>query len=121
VLHRDFSDELYLTNLEIRAGKARDESLKHLALRTGVPEVQNLSTILIQTSRFGTSLAKALRVHADGVRTKRRQHAEEQAAKTAVKLVFPLLLFIFPAMFIVLVGPAAIRIMQSLLPVLGGT
>jgi tight adherence protein C len=119
-LHPDFSEELSLSNLEIRAGKSREEALKLLAMRTNVPEMQNLVTVLIQTSRFGTSLAKALRVHADGVRIKRRQLAEEQAAKTAVKLVFPLILFIFPAMFIVLVGPAAIRIMQSLLPALGG-
>ena len=91
-----------------------------MALRTGVPEVNNLMTVLIQTSRFGTSLAKALRVHADSMRIKRRQMAEEVAAKAAVKLIFPLVLFIFPAIFVVLIGPGAIKIVTVLFPVLGG-
>ena len=114
----DVSDEFFLTNMEIRAGRTRDESFKEMAVRTGVPEVHNLMTMLIQTSRFGTSLAKALRIHADAMRVKRRQLAEEQAAKTAVKLVFPLILFIFPSLLIVLAGPAFIRIYQALLPAL---
>jgi tight adherence protein C len=113
------SDEFYITNMEIRAGKVREDCLKDMALRTGLAEVHNLITILIQTSRFGTSIAKALRVHADAMRKKRRQMAEEMAAKAAVKLVFPLILFIFPALMIVLAGPAAIRIFQSLFPVFG--
>jgi tight adherence protein C len=119
-LSPDLSDEFLLTNLEVRAGKPRDEALRNMSSRTGVPEVQNLSTILIQTARFGTSLAKALRVHADGMRTKRRQVAEERAAKTTIKLIFPLIFFIFPALFVILDGPAAIRIARNLLPALGG-
>jgi len=114
----DVSDEFSLTNMEIRAGRTRDESFKEMAIRTGVPEVHSLMTMLTQTSRFGTSLAKALRIHADAMRIKRRQLAEEQAAKTAVKLVFPLILFIFPSLLIVLAGPAFIRIYQALLPAL---
>lgn len=119
-LNRPLSDEFFLANLEVRSGRPRDEALKNLALRTGVPELQNLVTILVQTNRFGTSVAKALRVHSDSMRTKRRQNAEEQAAKTTVKLVVPLIFFIFPAIFVVLIGPGAIRIIQTLLPTLGG-
>jgi tight adherence protein C len=114
------SDEFHLTNLEIRAGRPRDESFKDLSVRTGLAEVHNLMTILIQTSRFGTSVAKALRVHADAMRVKRRQLAEEKAAKSTVKLIFPLIFFIFPAIFVVLVGPAAIQIATILFPVLSG-
>ena len=119
-INKDLSEEFRLTNLEIRAGRGRDESFKDMATRTGVPEIHNLMTVLVQTSRFGTSLAKALRVHADAMRIKRRQRAEEQAAKSTVKLIFPLVLFIFPAIFVVLVGPAAIQIAKVLLPVLSG-
>ena len=117
-INPDVSDEFSLTNMEIRAGRPRDESFKEMALRTGVAEVNNLMTMLVQTSRFGTSLAKALRIHADAMRIKRRQLAEEKAAKSAVKLVFPLILFIFPTLLIVLAGPAFIRIYQALLPAL---
>lgn len=119
-LNRDLSDEFFLANLEVRSGRPRDEALRNLALRTGVQELQNLTTILIQTNRFGTSVAKALRVHSDSMRLKRRQRAEEQAAKTTVKLVVPLIFFIFPSIFVVLIGPGAIRIIQTLLPTLGG-
>lgn len=119
-LCRDLSDEFHLTNLEIRAGKPRNECFKNMSLRTGVPEVGNLMTILIQTSRFGTSLAKALRVHSDAMRIKRRQIAEEKAAKSTVKLIFPLVFFIFPAIFVVLVGPGVIRIINVLFPAMGG-
>jgi len=119
-INKDLSEEFRLTNLEIRAGRARDEAFKDMALRTGVPDIHNLMTVLVQTSRFGTSLAKALRVHADAMRIKRRQRAEEQAAKSTVKLIFPLVLFIFPAIFVVLVGPAAIQIAKVLVPVLSG-
>jgi tight adherence protein C len=117
-INPDISDEFSLTNLEIRAGRTRDESFKEMALRTGVAEVHSLMTMLTQTSRFGTSLAKALRIHSDAMRVKRRQLAEEQAGKSAVKLVFPLILFIFPSLLIVLAGPAFIRIYQALLPAL---
>jgi len=119
-LNKDLSDEFYLTNLEVRAGKPREESFRNMAARTGIPEVHNLMTILAQTSRFGTSVATALRVHADAMRVKRRQVAEEMAAKSAVKLVFPLILFIFPTLMIVLAGPAALRIINNLFPALGG-
>lgn len=120
VIDKNLSDEFRLTNLEIRAGRPRDESFKDMGVRTGVSEVHNLMTILCQTSRFGTSVAQALRVHADAMRVKRRQVAEEKAAKSTVKLIFPLVLFIFPAIFVVLVGPAAIQIVKVLFPVLGG-
>jgi tight adherence protein C len=119
-LCRDLSDEFHLTNLEIRAGKPRNECFKNMTIRTGVAEVGNLMTILIQTSRFGTSLAKALRVHSDAMRIKRRQVAEEKAAKSTVKLIFPLVFFIFPAIFVVLVGPGVIRIAKVLFPAMGG-
>lgn len=115
----DLSDEFNLFTREVRAGRGRDESFRNLAQRTGVGEIQNLMALLIQTNRFGTSMAKALRIHAEGMRTKRRQLAEERAAKAAVKLVFPLICFIFPAIMVVLAGPAVLKIMQSILPVLG--
>lgn len=118
-LNKDLSDEFYLTNLEVRAGKSREDAFRNMALRTGIPEVHNLMTILSQTSRFGTSVATALRVHADAMRVKRRQIAEEMAAKSAVKLVFPLILFIFPTLMIVLAGPAALRIIRNLFPAFG--
>lgn len=114
----ELSDEFSLTNREIRAGRPREESFKEMSLRTGVPEIHNLMTMLVQTSRFGTSLAKALRIHSEAMRIKRRQIAEEKAAKSAVKLVFPLILFVFPGLLIVLAGPAFIRIYQALLPAL---
>ncbi len=114
------SEEFNLTNLEIRAGRARDESFKNMSTRTGVPEISNLMTVLSQTSRFGTSIAKALRIHSDGMRIKRRQDAEERAAKSAVKLMLPLVLFIFPVIFVVLVGPAAIQIIDSIFASVGG-
>ena len=120
-LCKDLSDEFTLTNLEIRAGKSRDEAFKNMSLRANTPEVHNLMTVLTQTSRFGTSLATSLRVHADAMRIKRRQFAEETAAKSTVKLVFPLVLFIFPAIFVVVIGPGAIQIMKYLLPALGGS
>ena len=108
------SEELHLLNLEIRAGRARDEALRNLYERTGVDDVRTLALMLIQADRFGTSIANALRVHADTLRDKRRQRAEEAAAKTAIKLVFPLVLCIFPAMFVVLVAPGFIQITEAL-------
>lgn len=116
---KELSDEFVLTNLEVRAGVPREEAFHNMTLRTGVPEISILMTVLTQTSRFGTSLATALRVHADAMRIKRRQIAEETAAKSTVKLVFPLVLFIFPAIFVVLIGPGAIRIIKTMFPVLG--
>ncbi len=108
------SEELILTNLEIRAGTPRDEALRNLGERTGVADLRSLTAMLIQTDRFGTSIATALRVHSDTLRTKRRQRAEEAAAKTTIKLVFPLVLFIFPAMFVVILGPAILHILHQL-------
>ncbi|MDT8420463.1 MAG: type II secretion system F family protein [Desulfuromonadales bacterium] len=116
----DLSDEFYMVNREVRAGRPRTESFKNLGLRTGVVEVQNLMALLTQTSRFGTSMAKALRVHANAMRIKRRQLAEERAGKAAVKLTLPLMFCIFPAIMVVLAGPAALRIMTSVLPSMGG-
>lgn len=114
------SEELRLLILELRAGKQRRDALKNLALRTDLEDVSSLVTLLIQTERFGTSIAQALRVHSDAMRTKRFQRAEEAAAKLPVKLVFPLILFIFPSLFVVILGPAAIRIFRILLPHLAG-
>ena len=108
------SEQLGLVNLEIRAGTSREEALRNLGERTGLQDIISLVGMLIQTERFGTSVAQALRVHADTMRTKRRQRAEEAAAKTTIKLVFPLVFCIFPAMFVVILGPALIQIYQAL-------
>ena len=108
------SEELMVLNFEIRAGTPRDEAMRNLGDRTGVPDLKSLTAMLIQTDRFGTSIAKALRVHSDTLRIKRRQRAEEAAAKTTIKLVFPLVLFIFPAMFVVILGPAIIHITEQM-------
>jgi tight adherence protein C len=107
-------EQLALVNLEIRAGTAREEALRNLGDRTGVADIRSLVTMLIQTDRFGTSIATALRVHADTLRSKRRQRAEEAAAKTTIKLIFPLVFFVFPAMFVVILGPALITIVRTL-------
>jgi len=109
------SDEFRLLNLELRAGKARADALRNLGTRTDVEEVRSFATLLIQTDRFGTSVAQALRVHSDAMRTQRYQKAEELAAKLPVKLMFPLILFIFPAIIVVIVGPAAIQIFQTII------
>ena len=109
------SEEFALANLQLQMGRPRREVLHDLGVRTGVDDVRALAAILIQADRFGSSIAQALRVQSDSMRTKRRQIAEEKAAKTAVKLIFPLVLFIFPAVFVVLVGPAAIQIYRNLI------
>jgi tight adherence protein C len=116
----ELSDELRLINLELRAGKPRAEALRNLADRTGVDDLSALVTMLIQTDKFGTSVAQSLRVYSETLRTKRRQRAEEAAAKTGVKMVFPLVLCIFPAIWIVTIGPAAIRFVTVLLPLTTG-
>jgi tight adherence protein C len=108
------SEQLALVNLEIRAGTSREEALRNLAERTGLQDITSLVGMLIQTDKFGTSVAQALRVHAEVMRTKRRQRAEEAAAKTTIKLIFPLVFCIFPAMFVVILGPALIQIYQAL-------
>ena len=107
------SEQLALINLEMRAGTPRDEALKNFAERTGLADIRSLVSMLIQTDRFGTSVANALRVHSETMRTKRRQRAEEAAAKTTIKLVFPLVLFVFPAMFVVVLGPSALAIFRT--------
>jgi len=114
--HPDLADELSLINLELRAGKPRSEALRNLGERTGVDDVVSLVTMLIQTDKFGTSVAQSLRVHSETLRTKRRQRAEEAAAKTGVKMVFPLVFCIFPAIWVVTIGPAVIKFVQVLLP-----
>lgn len=116
---RVISDEFRLLNLELRAGKARAAALRNLGARTDVEEVRSFATLLIQTDRFGTSVAQALRVHSDAMRTRRYQKAEELAAKLPVKLMFPLILFIFPSIFVVIVGPAAIQIYHSIITNVG--
>jgi tight adherence protein C len=116
--HKDLSDELRLVNLELRAGKARSEALRNLADRTGVDDLSSLAAMLIQTDKFGTSVAQSLRVHSETLRTKRRQRAEETAAKTGVKMVFPLVFCIFPAIWVVTIGPAAIKFVQVLNPMI---
>jgi tight adherence protein C len=108
------SDELKLYNLEMRAGKLRKDALKNLAMRTDVEEVNNLVTLLLQTEKFGTSVGQALTVYSDTMRTQRFQRAEEMAAKIPTKLLFPLVMFIFPSLFVVILGPAIIRIVRAL-------
>jgi tight adherence protein C len=109
------SDELKYMNLEMRAGKSRHDALRNLALRADMEDVTSLVTMLIQSDKFGTSMAQALRVYSDSFRTKRYQRAEEIAAKLPVKLVLPLILFIFPSLFVAILGPAAIRLYEVIL------
>ncbi len=108
------TEELALVNLEIRAGTDREQALMNLAERTGLDDIRSLVTMLIQTDRFGTSIAKSLRVQSDTLRMKRRQRAEEAAAKTAIKMVFPLVFCIFPALFVVILGAGLIQIVNQL-------
>lgn len=110
------AQELRLITTEIRAGKPRIEAFKNFAARTKVEDVQSLVALLVQTDKFGTSIAQALRTHAEASRTKRRQRAEERAAKVGVKLVFPLVLFLFPALYVVILGPAVIQFVRVFLP-----
>lgn len=112
--HPDLSDELRLVNLEMRAGKPRAEALRNLVSRTGVDDIKSLVATLVQTDRFGTSISQALRVHSDSLRTERRQRAEEQAAKTTIKMVPPLVLFVLPSIIIVSLGPALIQLYRTI-------
>jgi len=114
--HPELSDEVRLVTLELRAGSRRAEALRNLADRTGELEVKKLVAILIQTDRFGTSIAQALRTHSDFLRVQRRQVAEERANKVGVKLVFPIFFFILPSMFLVTVGPALLALMFEFFP-----
>ena len=118
--HPVLSDELNLLAMELRTGMSRQEALRNFANRTDMEEVSHLVAMLVQTDRFGTSIGQALRVHADAMRTTRRLKAEELAAKLPVKLLFPLIFFIFPSMFIVLIGPACIKIVRVLFPAMSG-
>ncbi len=111
----DLSREFFLMNLEMRAGKMRQDALRNLARRTGIDEMGSLVTLLIQTDKFGTSVGSALKVFSDSFRTKRFQKAEEIAAKLPVNILFPLILFIFPSLFVVILGPAAITIYNNIL------
>jgi tight adherence protein C len=113
-VHRDISKEFELANLEIRVGRDRDEALRNLAERTGVEDLRSLVAMLIQADRFGTSIARAVRVFSDSLRTKRRQRAEQAAQKAAVKLLFPLACFLFPTLFIAILGPAALNLIDTL-------
>jgi tight adherence protein C len=117
VAHPQLCDELDLSNAEVRVGRSRVEALRELGLRTGVDEIKSLVAMLLQTERFGTSVAQSLRVHSEELRTRRRQRAEELAAKTTVKMVPALVFFIMPALFIVILGPAAISLARSLGPI----
>lgn len=114
------AEEFGLCNLQLQMGRPRNEVLHDLGARTGVDDLKALAAILIQADKFGSSVAQALRVQSDSMRTRRRQMAEEKAAKTAVKLIFPLVIFIFPAIFIVLVGPAAITMINEMFPAMSG-
>ncbi len=113
-VHPDMSEEFEITNLEIRVGRERDEALRNLSERCGIDDLKSLVAMLIQADRFGTSISRAVRVYADSLRTKRRQRAEQAAQKAAVKLLMPLALFLFPTLFIVILGPAALNLMDNL-------
>jgi tight adherence protein C len=112
------AQELQLVLMEMRAGFSKDKALRNFALRTGVNDVDTLVAMLIQSERFGTSVGDSLRVHSENLRTKRRMLAEETAAKIGLKLMFPLIFFIFPTLLMVLIGPAVIQISRTLLPAL---
>ena len=111
--HPEIADELTLVILEVRAGQSRVQAWKHLAERTDVDAIRNLVTLLVQADQFGTGISRTLRVHSDTMRTKRRQKLEELANKTAVKLLFPLALFIFPSFFIVVLGPSILTLAET--------
>ncbi len=113
--HVEIGEEFSIANQQLQFGKSRSEVLKALGFRSGVDDLKQLTAILIQADRFGSSIAAALRVQSDSMRVKRRQIAEEKAAKTAVKMIFPLVLFIFPGIFVVLVGPAGISMYRNLI------
>ncbi len=113
--HKEIGEEFSIANQQLQFGRTRNEVLQALGFRSGVDDLKQLASILIQADKFGSSVATALRVQSDSMRTKRRQIAEEKAAKTAVKMIFPLVLFIFPGIFVVLVGPAGINMYRNML------
>ncbi|HJU53429.1 MAG TPA: type II secretion system F family protein [Pyrinomonadaceae bacterium] len=112
-VHKDISEEFELANLEIKVGRDRDEALRNLAERTGVDDLRSLVAMLIQADRFGTSIARAVRIFSDSLRTKRRQRAEQAAQKAAVKLLLPLACFLFPVLFIAILGPAMLTLIDT--------
>jgi tight adherence protein C len=118
--YRILAEEFALSNFQLQMGRQRAEVLHELGARTGVSDLRALAAVLIQADRFGSSVAQALRTQSDSMRIRRRQLAEEKAAKTAVKLIFPLVLFIFPGIFVILVGPAAINMVRQMFPMMGG-
>jgi len=118
--YRVIADEFALCNFQIQMGRPRREVLKDLGYRTGVDDLRSLASVLIQAEKFGSSVGRALRVQSDSMRTRRKQLAEEKAAKTAVQLIFPLVMFIFPGIFVVLVGPAAIKMVNEMFPAMSG-
>ncbi|MGE0760812.1 MAG: type II secretion system F family protein [Pirellulaceae bacterium] len=118
--YRVIAEEFGLCNLQMQMGKGRADALQDLGNRSGVDDLRALASILIQADKFGSSIAQALRVQSDSMRTRRRQIAEEKAAKTAVKLIFPLVIFIFPGIFVVLVGPAAIEMYRKMFTAMNG-
>jgi tight adherence protein C len=107
-----------MCNMHLQVGKSRSEAMHDLGERNGVEDLRTLSSIVIQADKFGSSIAQALRVQSEAMRTRRKQLAEEKAAKTAVKLIFPLVIFIFPGIFVVLVGPAAITMVREMFPMM---
>ena len=115
------AEEFGLANFHLQMGRPRHEVLHELGLRSGVSDLRALAAVIIQADKFGSSVAQALRVQSDSMRVKRRQLAEEKAAKTAVKLIFPLVMFIFPGIFVVLVGPAAITMVTNFFPLMNGS
>jgi tight adherence protein C len=117
--HKELSEEFHLLGLELRAGVARTDALRNLSRRIDLEEIKSLIALLIQTDRFGTSIGQALRVHSEAMKVSRQMKAEERAAKIPVKLLLPLILFIFPSVFIAILGPGAIRVIRTLLPTLG--
>ena len=117
---RIISEEFSLANFQLQVGKVKADVLHDLGDRSGVEDLRQLAAILIQADKFGSSVAQALRVQSESMRTRRRQLAEEKAAKTAVKLIFPLVIFIFPGIFVILVGPAAITMVRQMFPAMGG-
>jgi tight adherence protein C len=116
--YRVIAEEFGLANFQLQMGRTRNDALHELGARTGVADLRSLAAVLIQADKFGSSIAQALRVQSESMRTRRRQLAEEKAAKTAVKLIFPLVMFIFPGIFVVLVGPAAITMVKELFPLM---
>lgn len=113
-IHPDMHDEMALVNLEIRVGRSREEALRNLAERTGVDDIRSFVALLIQSDRYGSSIAKAVRVFADSLRTKRRQRAEQASQKAALKLLFPLTMFLFPVIILVVLGPAILNLVDVL-------